>query len=127
MNKKSKKIVYTCKGKSVEVNINNEKLSKRFFITIPIPKQTDSELFEYIRYLQDFEYCVFQREKSKRVTEHIHMFLTFSTKKSLNEMLSLFSNSLIEIPMSPYSQYIEYCRKEYMLISGPYEIKKQPK
>ena len=126
MNKKeNNKIVYTGKGKSIEENnINNGKLSKRFLIIIHFPKQTDSDLFEYISHLQDFKYCVFQREKSERVTEHISMFLQFNTYKSLSDISSYFPNSFIYIPNSPYSQYIEYCRKEDYRISGPYEIKK---
>ena len=70
MNKKSKKIVYTCKGKSIEEN-NNEKLSKRFFITIVIPKQTDSELFEYMSHLQDFEY------QKKFLLFYLHLLMKF--------------------------------------------------
>lgn len=107
------------KDNRLDINI-----SKNFFITINKPKQSNKQLCEYIENLKDFKSCIFQREKSKKEQEHIHLVLSFDKDKSLEEVASIFPNAHIKAVFSDLSVFMDYCSKKVDRISGPYEITK---
>ena len=97
--------------------------SRRWFLTINNPTQTDDEMKEYIENLEHFKYCAFQREKGEETgTVHFQLFIIFSIGKRFNTIKNYFPTAHIEQAKGSNVQCRDYCTKSATRISGPYEL-----
>ena len=121
-----KVVVDNNQNKETSQNIDNEnKMKRRFCLTINNPTQTDEELEEYTRKLEHFGYYIFQREKGNKTgTEHIQMYLTFTSPKRFSTVKSYFPTAHIEPAKGSGAQNRDYCSKSDTRVSGPYEYGK---
>ena len=107
-------------GKVEDLQDNSQ--ARRWLLTINNPKETDEEMFVYLKNLEHFKYTMFQREKGEeKGTIHFQIYLTFSISKRFSTMKNYFPTAHIEKEKGTGVQCRDYCLKVDTRISGPYE------
>ena len=100
-----------------------DKQARRYILTINNPIQTDDAFSDYVKGLEHFKYCIFQREKGHECeTEHFQVFIIFSIAKRFTTIKNYFPTAHIEETKGTNAQCREYCSKSDTLVSGPYEL-----
>ncbi len=100
-----------------------DKQARRYILTINNPTQTDDEFSDYVKDLEHFKYCIFQREKGHECeTEHFQVFIIFTIAKRFSTIKNYFPTAHIEKTKGTNAQCREYCSKSDTRISGPYEL-----
>ena len=100
-----------------------DKQARRYILTINNPTQTDDEFNDYVKNLEHFKYCIFQREKGHECeTEHFQVFIIFSIAKRFSTIKNYFPTAHIEETKGTNAQCRDYCSKSDTRVSGPYEI-----
>lgn len=95
---------------------------RNYILTINNPKKNDNELKEYIEKLEHLKYCVFQREKGEKETEHIQMYIEFSRSIRFIKMKKWFPTAHIEKRRGTRKQARDYCMKEDSRVGQVIEI-----
>lgn len=103
----------------------DNKMARRWCLTINNPKESDEEMLEYVKALEHFKYVIFSREKGhEKETEHFQMFIIFSVGKRFSTIKNYFPTAHIEKAQGSNVQAREYCTKSDTHISGPFEFGK---
>lgn len=99
-----------------------DKQFRNYLLTINNPEQTDEELKKYIEELPNLKYCVFQREKGAKGTEHIQMYIEYTNSKKFSTVKNQFPKAHIENRKGTKKQARDYCMKKQSRINEPIEI-----
>ncbi|MDR3263645.1 MAG: replication protein [Clostridiales bacterium] len=93
---------------------------RNFCITLNNPVQSDSEFFDYLKFLPHIKYFVFQREKGDSGTEHFQLYIEFSLGKRFDVMKNYFPRAHIEQRHGTKKQAADYCKDKDTRISDTF-------
>jgi hypothetical protein len=90
-------------------------------LTVNNPEKTDSEMKDYLNTM-GLEYCIFQRERGEKGTEHLQMYLEFNNAHGFASVKKAFPTAHIEARKGTKTQARDYCKKTPTSIGEPVEV-----